>query len=175
MIKSSLLATLFVLAATGAAHAGGQSGAIGLGAEYQLNGIGGVSLNYDAGQFHVGGLLGFFDPPGGGNTVFEVGGRFYYHVHSTAMADFGLGGQLGLASVPNAMNNRDADVFLEPGFQIRVFVASNVALSFDGGIVIGVVDASGIAITGQGVGTSLTVAGGNVGLVGGAGVHYYFF
>jgi hypothetical protein len=164
MSKTSLLATMFVLAAAGAAHAGGQAGAIGLGAEYQLNGIGGISLNYDAGQFHVGGLLGFADPAGPNNTEFDLGGRFFYHVHKTAMADFGLGGNLGLASVPPGgmgMGQRTTDVFIEPGFEIRLFVASNVALSFFGGISIGVVDASGIAITGQ-----PTAA---------AGVHYYFF
>jgi hypothetical protein len=164
MSKTSLLATVFVFAAAGIAHAGGQAGSVGLGAEYELNGIGGVSLNYDAGQFHVGGLLGFEDPSGPNNTLFELGGRFFYHVHKTAMADFGLGGNLGLASVPPGgpgMGQRTTDVFIEPGFEIRLFVASNVAISFMAGISIGVVDASGILITGQ-----PTAA---------AGVHYYFF
>ena len=182
MIKTSLFAAMFVVGVAGAAHAGGQTGSIGLGAEYELNGIGGASLNYDAGKFHVGGFLGFFDPPGPDNTVVEIGGRFFYHLHSTAMSDFSLGANLGLASVPvttgmgaNAMTNRDSDVYLEPAFQIRLFVAPNVALSFTGGLVIGLVDASGTAITGQGVGSSLSVNGANVGLTGGAGVHYYFF
>jgi hypothetical protein len=163
MTKNCLLATAFMLAASTAAHAGGQAGALGLGAEYQLNGIGGASLNYDAGQFHVGGFLGFSDPPGGGNTLFNVGARFFYHVHKTAMSDFGVGGGFGLSSVPGMGmgGNRATNVYLEPSFQIRLFVASNVALSFTAGIVIGVVDASTFAVTGQP--TAL------------AGVHYYFF
>jgi hypothetical protein len=163
MSKTSLLATMFVLAAAGVAHAGGQAGSVGLGAEYELNGIGGVSLNYDAGQFHVGGFMGFRDPAGPNNTEFDLGGRFFFHVHKTAMADFGLGGNLGLASVPPGMGmgNRATEVFIEPGFEIRLFVASNVALSFMAGISIGVVDASGSEITGQPTGA--------------AGVHYYFF
>jgi hypothetical protein len=170
MTKTSLIATLFVLATAGAAHAGGQSGSIGVGAEIQLSGLNGVSLNYDAGKFHVGGFVGYNDPPGGNNSSFQTGGRFFYHVHSTAMADFGLGGQLGIESCPqnNApvgcqgnMMGRATDVFLEPAFQIRLFVASNVALSFTGGIVIGVVDAQSVAIAGQFTGI--------------AGVHYYFF
>jgi hypothetical protein len=152
-----------VLATAGVASAGGQAGAIGLGAEYELNGIGGVSLNYDAGKFHAGGWFGFIDPAGGNNTEFDIGGRFFYHLHSTAMADFSLGAGLGIASTPPPMGmmNRRTEVFLEPGFQIRVFIASNVALSFTGGISIGVVDASGVIISGQPEGI--------------AGVHYYFF
>jgi hypothetical protein len=170
MIKTSCFAVMFVIAGSAAAHAGGQAGSIGIGAEYQLSGIEGLSLNYDAGQFHVGGMLGYYDPAGGGNSVFEIGGRFYYHVHRTSMADFSLGGNIGLASVPGAMDDRKADVYLEPGFQIRFFVVPNVAISFTGGIVIGLVDASdptssplasGVEITGQ-----VSAA---------AGIHYYFF
>ena len=174
MTKTSLLASIFVLAAAGAAHAGGQAGSLGVGAEYQLSGLGGLSVNYDAGKFHVGGVLGYYDPAGGNNSTFEVGGRFYYHVHSTAMADFGLGAELGIASVPAAAmmgtTARRTDVYLEPGFQIRLFVASNVALSFTGGLMIGAADASdptpaplnsGVQITSQFTGV--------------AGIHYYFF
>jgi len=177
MVKTSFLAALLVVAASGVASAGGQSGSVGVGAEYQLSGLGGPSINYDAGQFHVGGYLGFFDPAGPDNTLFEIGARFFYHINSTAMSDFGVGGGFGLASVPpgGGMGNRETDVFLEPGFQIRLFAASNVALSFNGGLVIGVVDASSVAITGQGVGGSLFTAGGAVGFSAGAGVHYYFF
>ena len=156
--------------ANGGARARAAAGSIGVGAEAQLNGIEGLSLNYDAGQFHVGGMIGYSDPAGGGNSVFEIGGRFFYHLHKTAMSDFSLGGNIGLASVPGAMNDRKTDVYLEPSFQIRLFIASNVALSFTGGIVIGVADASdptpaflasGVAVTGQ-----ISAA---------AGIHYYFF
>jgi len=179
MIKTSFLAAVVIAATAGVASAGGQTGSIGVGAEYQLSGLGGASVNYDAGQFHVGGYLGFFDPAGPSNTLFEIGARFFYHMHSTAMSDFGLGGGFGLASVPvggGMTNTRNTDVFLEPGFQIRVFLASNVALSFTGGLVIGVIDASNVAITGQGIGGSVVdFGGGNVVFNAGAGIHYYFF
>ena len=170
MTKTSLIGSIVILAATSAAHAGGSPGSIGVGAEAQLSGIEGFSVNYDAGHFHVGGMLGYYDPANGNNSVFELGARFFYHVHSTAMADFSLGANLGLASVPSGMNTRATDVYLEPGFQIRLFLASNVAISATGGIVIGVLDASdttpneiksGVAVTGQ--------------ITGIAGIHYYFF
>lgn len=171
MTKTSFLVPLFLATATTATSAGGQANSLGVGVEAQLSGITGLSVNYDAGRFHAGGVLGYYDPAGTDNSVFEVGGRFYYHLHSTAMADFSLGGGLGIASVPsNVVNDRDINVYLEPGFQIRTFVASNVALSFTGGMVIGLADAkdrnapgleSGLEITGQFNGI--------------AGVHYYFF
>lgn len=173
MMKTSLFAAMLVLAAASSAQAGGQAGTIGLGAEYQLSGAGGASLNYDAGEFHVGGFLGFYDPDGGDNTTFALGARFFYHVHSTAMSDFGVGGGFGLVSAPAPMDERASLVFIEPGIQTRLFLASNVALSFTAGIVIGVVDAGGVAITGQGTGG--TEFGSGIGFSGGAGVHYYFF
>ena len=52
-------------------------------------------------------------------------------------------------------------LLIEPGMQIRAFVASNVALSFTGGLTLGLADAEGVALTAQPVGS--------------AGVHYYFF
>jgi hypothetical protein len=173
MKQTSLLAAVILAASAGVASAGGQAGSLGVGADFQLSGLGGPSINYDAGQFHVGGFFSFFDPEGPDNTVFQIGARFFYHVHSTAMSDFSLGGNFGIASEPNPgmMNDRDTDVFLEPAFQIRLFLASNVALSFDGGITIGLVDAGGAAVTAQGISTTPDPFG----FTGGAGVHYYFF
>lgn len=172
MKKATLLAALVMAATAGTASAGGSPGSLGLGAEYALTsvnlgalgtaGIGGVSLNYDAGDFHVGGLLGFSDGDGANNTDFVLGGRFYYHVHSTAMADFGVGGALSFFSEDGPdPDGRASLMFLEPGIQIRAFITPNVALSFTAGIAIGVVDASGISIGGQATGS--------------AGIHYYFF
>jgi hypothetical protein len=159
---------MIVLGLAGSAHAGGQAGSIGVGAEYQLSGIGGLSVVYDAGLFHVGGMIGFDDPTGADNTVFQLAGEFYYHVHHSAFADFGLGGSLGFSSDPvvgmNGMVTRHTNVYLEPGFQIRAFLSSNVALSATAGLVIGTVDASEVQITGQ-----------NVGAAGGVGIHYYFY
>lgn len=173
MKNTTLLAALAVavmMAAPGTASAGGSPGSLGVGAESSLGsldagdlglfGIGGISLNYDAGDFHVGGLLGFADGGDDDDTNFTLGGRFYYHLASTAMADFGLGGNLTLLSL-DGPGDRAAVMFLEPGFQIRAFVTPNVALSFTAGLAIGVVDAEGLALGGQATGS--------------AGVHYYFF
>lgn len=154
---------MLLLASAGSALAGGQPGSLGVGAEVGLNGLtGGASLNYDTGQFHVGGFLRFEDGGGDDDTDISLGGRFYWHIHSTAMADFGIGGGLGFLSVDNGPDvDRSSLLFFEPGFQIRAFVASNVALSFTGGFSIGLVDTEGALIDGQ--------------LTAGAGVHYYFF
>jgi hypothetical protein len=171
MKKTLTLATVLCLAATGNASAGGTEGTVGVGAEFALNGLtGGVSVNYDAGKFHVGGLLSFSDDDGPNNTNYSLGGRFFYHIASTAMSDFGIGGTLGFLSIDTG--DRATLMFVEPSFQIRLFLASNVALSFNAGIVIGVVDADGIAIGAGGVAGGDGVVGGAVNGV--AGVHYYF-
>jgi hypothetical protein len=163
MSKITLLATIFVLSAAGAAEAGGQEGSVGLGAEFQISGTGGASLNYDAGKFHVGGFFGMRDPQGGGNTDVSFGARFFYHVHSTAMSDFSVGGSVGMLSNGNGpMMDRTTQLFIEPSFQIRLFLAANVALSFTAGMAIGAVDAT----------DNLVIDGQTTGI---AGVHYYFF
>jgi len=163
-MKKIMLAAILVFASVGTASAGGQPGSFGVGAEFQLSGIGGLSANYDAGKFHVGGFIGFFDPSGPNNTTVDIGGRFFFHVASTAMSDFSVGGGLGIQSIydnpgdPNA--RRLTNLFIEPSFQIRAFLASNVALSFTAGIEIGTVDASEVNVTGN--------------ISGEAGIHYYF-
>ena len=163
-MKQTLLAAIVVLATAGTAstaRAGGLPGSIGVGAEFNLSTIGGLSVNYDTGKFHVGGFLGFDDPAGASNETIQIGGRFFYHIASTAMSDFSLGGGLAFQSANNpAPAGRTTALYLEPGFQIRAFIASNVALSFTGGISIGTVDASRVQINGD--------------LTGTAGVHYYF-
>lgn len=162
MMKTRLFAALLVMSAAGVAQAGGQPGSIGVGAEAQINGLGGASMNYDAGDFHLGAFLSFADPGGRDDDTLALGGRFFYHLHSTTSSDFGLGGTLGIASVNNpAPLDRETRLFLEPSFQIRMFIASNVALSFNAGVVIGVMDADNVNLGGQ--------------LNAGAGIHYYFF
>lgn len=172
MTKTSLAAVM-VLAMFGTASAGGQAGTIGVGAEYGLalgpasaattSGLGFASLNFDAGTFHAGGFLAFADGGNDDDTIYGVGGRFFFHVHSGSMSDFSVGGNLGLLSIPEGMGSNDnlSLVFLEPGIQIRLFPASNVALSFTTGIAIGLVDADGFVVGGQ--------------VSGAAGIHYYFF
>ena len=167
MTKTSLFAALMLVGVAGIAEAGGSPGTLGVGAEYQLAGIGGASLNYDAGDFHVGGFLGFADGGGDDDTSWALGGRFYYHIHSTTDADFSLGGALGIASVPDPMGGGDEAslIYLEGGAQIRLFLAANVAVSASTGIVFGLSDADGVAVTGAG----------GVGLGAGVGLHYYFY
>lgn len=164
MTKTTLLAALVIVGATGVAQAGGSEGSIGVGAEVMLSGTGGASINYDAGKFHVGGFLGVNDGDGPNNTDFDIGARFFYHVAATAMSDFSVGGGIGIVSLDGqgpAMDDRNTLLFIEPAFQIRAFISSNVALSFTGGLSIGALDAGGLLFTGQ--------------VTGIAGVHYYFF
>lgn len=162
MQKTITLVAILMLATTGSAAAGGQEGSIGVGAEFGLSGLGGPSLNYDAGAFHVGGFFAFSDDDAEG-TDFAFGGRFFWHIHQTAASDFGLGAGLGFLSddiVP--ADDRNLAVFLEPSLQIRTFIIPNVALSFTAGFSFGLADAEG---------TDLTAGG--LELLG--GVHYYFF
>ncbi len=181
MTKTSLFAALLLVGIAGAAEAGGSPGTLGVGAEYQLNGVGGASLNYDGGDWHAGGALGFADLGGRGNddTIWQVAGRFYYHVHSTTASDFGVGGSIGILSYPVGGGNDNTNIYLEPGVQIRLFLAANVALSVSTGITLGVSDAKGVAITGGTVGGARMIGADTNGFVfgfgGGAGIHYYFF
>lgn len=178
MKQTITLAAVLFLASTGSASAGGSEGTVGVGAEFAINGVtGGASVNYDAGAFHVGGFLGFSDGDGANNTNYTLGGRFFYHIGSTAMSDFGIGGTLGFFSLDGqgVGDERFTLMFLEPSFQIRLFLASNVALSFNAGIVIGLVDVDGIALgAGPLAGDGTDGAFGSSGITGGAGVHYYF-
>jgi hypothetical protein len=159
-MKKTLLAATIVFASAGTASAGGVAGSIGVGAEFEIRGAGGLSVNFDAGKFHVGGFLGYFDPQGPNNSEIDVGGRFFYHVASTASSDFGVGGLIGIQSVPNGAGDRQTFLIIEPGFQIRTFIVPNVALSFTAGMEIGAADASELNITGN--------------IIGQGGIHYYF-
>jgi hypothetical protein len=172
MQKTTLFAMSCLLGLTAIATAGGKEGSIGVGVESQVATTGGfdagldaLSMNFDAGKFHVGGYLGIADPDGANNTLFGIGARFFYHIHASPMSDFGLGGSVGLLELPidpGMMDHHyETHVFIEPSFQIRAFITPNVALSFTGGIVIGAADAAGVDL------------GGN--LEGVAGIHYYFF
>jgi hypothetical protein len=174
MTKTTKLAVMALLACGATpALAGGQPDSLGVGAEYMMNGVaGGLSLNYDLGKLHFGGFLSFLDGGGNDDTDYSLGGRVYYHLHSTAMSDFGIGGALGFYSDDDPMDgNRDTYLFLEPGIQIRAFVTSNVALSFNAGFVFALQDADGTFLTGGTAGGE----DGFGGVTGGAGVHYYFF
>jgi hypothetical protein len=144
-----ILTSSFVLAillAAAPAFAGGSKGSIGVGADLPLAGgvLPEVAVDFDAGAFHVGGGLGIQNPAGPNNTDVDVSGHFYFHVASTAMADFGVGGDILFQSLGNGPGNNGTttNFYLEPGAQIRAFIASNVALSLTFGMSIGVGDSS---------------------------------
>jgi len=166
-MKKTLLAAMIVFASAGTAIAGGQPNSIGVGVEFQSSGLGGLSVNYDAGRFHTGGFFGYLHPGGPNDTTVDFGGRFFFHLASTATSDFSVGGSLGFESGndnPGMNNVRHTFVFIEPSFQIRAFIVPNVALSFTGGIVIGAADASELDLT----------SNPSERLTGMAGIHYYF-
>lgn len=162
---SKSLFTIALILAPASAFAGGDDGAIGVGAETDIAArVGGLSVNYNTESFHVGGMLGFADIADTTDTSsFTIGGRGYYHIASTSASDFGLGGGLYLRhtkfDLPGDDDTTD-ELVLDLGFQIRAFITNEVALSFSGGINIGAADADGVILGGS--------------LTGGAGVHYYF-
>jgi hypothetical protein len=163
-----LLVFALVTASAGTAAAGGQAGSFGVGVETDLLGSGGLSLNYDAGRFHTGGFLGYSSDGGivggGGDDLLQFGGRFYYHLHSTAMSDFSVGTSLGLAFVDQGQGNDNLSVlYLQPGFQIRLFLSSNVAFSAAAGLGIATLDVDTVVLGTRG------------NLFAGLGLHYYFF
>ena len=166
-MKTNLLCASIVALSTlgaGTAVAGGSEGTIGVGAETQLAGLSGISVNYDAGKFHAGGQLYFADAPRDNNTDIGLGGRFFWHLHSTPTSDFSIGGNLGVLfdhKPEGDPNGGRTQLFLEPAVQIRAFISGNVALSATAGIAIGLADADGVLLDGQ--------------ITGGAGIHYYFY
>lgn len=169
-MNKTLFACVLALSST-RAFAGGQEDSLGVGAEFLMNGItGGASVNYDLGKMHFGGFLGYYDD-GDESSDYTFGGRFYYHLHSTAMSDFGIGGGLGFYSDED-MDGRASFLFLEPSVQIRAFIAANVALSLQAGIILATQDAEGLAITGGVLDNGEDTRGA---VTGGAGLHYYFF
>jgi hypothetical protein len=150
---------------------------IGVGAVTMLNGTSGALVTWGSagGGFHVDGLFGLHhDRPNfaGANNVtdFTVGGRFWYHVHAASFADFSLGGGLGITNWSSGApgSNRNTDVSLEVGAQIRAFIVPNVALLADLGIGMTFYDNNDdILIGGQNIG------GGNF-VDGTLGIAYFF-
>jgi len=106
---------------------------LGLGGTVPLIGGGpaGVNVVYDAGMFHVEGLLGFTSQPtvGGGdrtsNWIFGAGG--WYHFHRGTSSDFSLGALIAInyLSMPGGSATLTS---IEPGALIRAFVTPNVAV-----------------------------------------------
>lgn len=162
----TVLASAVLVGLSGVASAGGSAGSFGVGAEYTLLGIGGASVNFDQGDFHVGGFFGFSSNNAGvngGQTRIDFGGRFFYHVHSTAMSDFGIGAQVGLRFDDDESPADDdfTGFYVDLGAQIRTFLSSNVALSATVGVGIAAADDDGEVLAGD--------------VIGVGGIHYYFF
>jgi hypothetical protein len=129
-----------------AAHSSSSSGSsislaggdgLGIGATVpltnQIGGAGffpGANVVYDAGMFHVEGILGFTSQPNPGtdrtsNWVFGVGG--WYHFHRGSSSDFSLGGVIAIDYLSAPAGSRTLTA-LEPGALVRAFVTPNVAV-----------------------------------------------
>ncbi len=162
LVCALALALPLFLAQAGSAEAQeGRSGSLGVGVQTMLlpDGPFGPAVIYDAGMFHLEGLFGFADDDA--TTRFDLGGRFWYHIHSAASADFSLGGGLGVVSIdPEGDAEGTTDIEIDAGAQIRAFLVPNVAVSASLGLAILTGDGDFIAITGD--------------LVGNAGIAYYF-
>jgi len=152
------------LLVSSAAFAGGSKGSLGVGVNLPLAGgsLPSIGVQFDGGQFHVGGAFGAQNPDGGDNGSVDIMGDFYFHVASTAMSDFGLGGNvvINMDRLGDPTDNNTTNIFLEPGFQIRAFLASNVAIHLTAGLSIGVGDSKDFFLGGDPVGA--------------AGFYYYF-
>lgn len=122
---------------------------------------GAAALSYDMGNFRVDGLLYMLLVSNNNNTrtAFALGARAYYKLHSTSKADFSVGGGLALGLVD--AGDTDLRLGLDGGIQIRVWLASNVALTASAGI-------------GFSVGDDPFVFGLSGQLTGGFGLIYYF-
>jgi hypothetical protein len=141
----------------------GPSG-IGVGAEATITGVGGLAVIYDAGPFHIDGLLGF--DSNNANMADDrllIGARFLWELHESQGADFSIGGGVSFVNT-DFEGNRDSelDTHIELIGQIRAFVVPSVALSASFGAGTVIRDGEDVLlIDGQ--------------LVGAIGVAYYFF
>lgn len=123
---------------------------------------GAATLSYDAGNFRIDGLLYMLfiardnvDDQG----AFAIGARAFYKLHSSSKADFSVGGGLVLGFVD--AGDTDLRLGLDGAVQLRVWLASNVALNGSAGIGFSIGDSPFVfALSGQ--------------LTGGFGLIYYF-
>jgi hypothetical protein len=156
---AAAFAAVLALGAAGSASAqewktgaGAGVGPLGVGVAAMLTGPFGPQVVYDAGVFHVEGIVGF--QSNDATTDFDIGGRFFYHVHASQAADFSLGAGLGVTSSdPDGPAEGTTNVHIDIGPQLRAFVVPNVAISATAGLAIITGDADNILITGDLVGT----------------------
>jgi hypothetical protein len=132
-------------------------GAIGVGAvEFLSPIITGGQFVYDMPQFHIEALLGYQHISnannGGSSTVLDVGVAGWYHLARGSMADFSIGGGVGLIYNSPIGGNSSTGFAIEPGAEGRVFLSPNFALSGRVGVAITTGDnntATTISIAGQ--------------------------
>lgn len=130
-----------------AAPAGGASfggGAIGIGAttSFAPATLGGADalFVYDQPMFHIDVALGYLhEAHSPGNTSdsdfrFGVGG--WYHLARGSMADFSIGGTVGLDYSSFMGGGSQTSFMLAPGAQARLFLSPNFALMGDVGLVV---------------------------------------
>ncbi len=154
---------LVLAAGSRAASAGGSSGSFGAGGQVNLFGVGGPTAAYDGGKWHADAFLGYADHRKNINTgrfVLGFGADFWFHVHQTAMSDFGVGGGLSFYHENNTPNNFNG-FYIILGGQMRVFVVSNVALSATLGFGVATADDDGQLLAND--------------ITGDLGITYYFF
>lgn len=144
----------------------------GLGAALTLNpnADGALSQNVlgtwsdPGGRYHIDALFGFHHA---NVTNYDLGARFWYHVHTARSADFSVGGGLQIfswrAGGP-APDDRMWDFELDIGSQMRVFIVPNVAL----------LGQLGIGLYFRDRGSDDIRINGQAGLNGALGVAYYF-
>ena len=158
IIVKTVLAAGVLLVLGGTARAGGSTG-IGVGGDLLLDGAGGVAVTYDADKFRLQGILGFLDV--GDETTVLLAGRGFVPVHSTAMADFSLGGSLGLSRFDPGPGDGVNIVIIEALGQARAFVTSNFSLNFTLGFGVETSDGDAILV--------------DSGINGSAGFTYFFY
>jgi hypothetical protein len=138
-----------------------------VGVEAMLAGAAGPTFVYQANAFHVAVIFAF--DTGVDEFFFttddevDVGGRFFYEIHSGEISDFSIGGGAG---IDDDGGDDDIDVHLEGAAQLRAFIVPNVAIHSSFGLALELDDDAGeddleMAFTGQ--------------LLGTVGVTYFFF
>ncbi len=114
-----------------------RDGGFGVGVQTTLPGSGsrtqgpeaGLSIVFDKGAWRVSSLLNVLFVEDSA-TAFRLGGRFFYRLHRTSMADFSVGAGAGFEYFDTpGEGNENLGGYFEALGQIRVFVVRNVSLN----------------------------------------------
>jgi len=178
-IQKLLFAFALCLALTSTRIASAQEGGghgIGVGAEQNLAGMTGATFVYDMGPFRFDILFnmsfGNNAGPADDVTKFGFGGRFAYVLHRAGMADFSIGGGLGIQFA--SAGTSEVNVQLEGFGQARVFLAPNFALLGSLGLAIVIADDARLTQPVGDPGGNTTAFGIGGQLVAAFGFTYYF-